>query len=322
MVIASERRRPRRRKRQRPRCRSSAFLASSAIFALLAFTLPLSAQQPLTREVAVTFDDLPGRATSAHLIRTITKTGVPTIGFVNEGKLTTPDDTRWLERWLDAGFDLGNHTYSHISLNRVAPEQYEEDILRGEKETRALLRKRGRELRWFRHPFLQTGRTLEVRDRVQRFLAQHGYRIAPVTLDNSEWIFAAAYRKATDNATRKRIGVEYIAYMDRKLAYYEQQSIALFGRNVRHTLLVHANELNADWFDDLAASMKKRGYRFITLGRALEDEAYRSEDTWTGAAGISWLHRWAFAAGKKGPFFAGEPKTAQWVLEIAGVESE
>jgi peptidoglycan/xylan/chitin deacetylase (PgdA/CDA1 family) len=316
MVIAEERRRPRRLMRQRPRCRPSALL----IFLLL--TVPLFAQQPLTREVAVTFDDLPGRASSAHLIRTIKKTGVPTIGFVNEGKLTTPDDTRWLERWLDAGFDLGNHTYSHGSLHRVDVAQYEEDILRGEKETRALLRKRGRELRWFRHPFLHTGRTLEVRDRVHRFLAQHGYRVAPVTLDNGEWIFAAAYRKAPDKATRKRIGREYIAYMDRKLAYFEQQSLALFGRNVRHTLLVHANELNADWFDDLAASMKKRGYRFITLERALEDEAYRSEDTWTGGAGISWLHRWAMTAGKKGTFFAGEPKTPQWVLDMAGVDSE
>lgn len=293
--------------------------AGSAIVALLACTL---SAQTLDREVAVTFDDLPGRASSAHLIRAIKRTGVPTIGFVNEGKLETKNDKRWLERWLDAGFDLGNHTYSHWSLNRIEVEKYEEDIVRGEKETRALLRKRGREPRFFRHPFLHTGRSLEVRDRVHRFLANHGYRVAPVTLDNSEWIFAAAYRKATDKATRRRIGVEYVAYMDRKLAYFERQSLALFGRNIRHVLLLHANELNADWFDELAASMKARGYRFITLERALEDAAYRSEDTWTGAGGISWLHRWAFAAGKKGEFFAGEPATEKWVLDLAGVESE
>ena len=174
----------------------------------------------------MTFDDLPGRASvrAPHAARSVrTKTGVPTIGFVNEGKLTTPDDTRWLERWLDAGFDLGNHTYSHDRLERIDVEKYEADILRGERQ-RVALRKRGRELRWFRHPFLQTGRSLEVRDRVHRFLAQHGYRVAPVTLDNSEWIFAAAYAKRRTR-TRGKIGVEYIAYMDRKLAYYEQQSI-------------------------------------------------------------------------------------------------
>jgi peptidoglycan/xylan/chitin deacetylase (PgdA/CDA1 family) len=322
MVIMEERRRPRRLMRQRPRCRSArptALLLCSAIIALLTFTL---SAQPIDRQVAITFDDLPGRPTSAHLIRTIKKTGIPTIGFVNENKLTSKDETRWLERWLNAGFDLGNHTYSHISLNRVEPDKFEEDIVRGETETRALLRKRGRELRWFRHPFLHTGRSLEVRDRVHRFLADRGYRVAPVTLDNGEWIFAAAYRKATDRATRRRVGIEYVAYMDRKLAYFEQQSVALFGRNIRHVLLLHANELNADWFDELAASMKKRGYRFITLERALEDPAYGSEDTFTGAGGISWLHRWALTAGKKREFFAGEPATPQWVLDLAEVESE
>ncbi|HYH05458.1 MAG TPA: polysaccharide deacetylase family protein [Thermoanaerobaculia bacterium] len=293
--------------------------ASSAIVALLAFTL---SAQTLEREVAVTFDDLPGPASSAHLVRTIRKEKLPAIGFVNEGKLDSKEEHRWLERWLAAGFDLGNHTSGHVDLHRVDVQQFEEDIVRGEKETRALLSRRGRTLQWFRHPFLHTGRTLETRDRVHRFLADRGYRVAPVTLDNAEWIFAAAYRRTNDKATRRRIGVEYVAYMDRKLAYFERQSIALFGRNIRHVLLLHANELNADWFDELARSMRTRGYRFITLERALEDPAYRSDDTFTGRGGISWLHRWAITAGRKGEFFAGEPSAAKWVLDLAGVESE
>jgi len=34
--------------------------------------------------------------------------------------------------WLDAGFDLGNHTYSHMSLNQVGLKAWEDDVVQGE----------------------------------------------------------------------------------------------------------------------------------------------------------------------------------------------
>jgi len=294
----------------------------------------------LTREVAVTFDDLPAVRSSLPLARQQTLTrdllqsikaaGIPAIGFVNEQKLETGGKidaakVRLLELWLDAGLELGNHTYSHPDLHRLDVAEYEANIVKGERVTRELLRRRERDLRWFRHPFLHTGTALATRQRVEDFLRKRGVKVAPVTLDNSEWIFAAAYDKALergDPALQQRVGNEYLAYMDRKLAYFEEQSQQLFGRNIPHVLLVHANTLNADWLDELASSMKKRGYSFIPLERAVADPAYRSPDDYTGRAGVSWLHRWAITQKKPRAFFAGEPATPQWVLDLAGIKSE
>ena len=292
----------------------------------------------MTRQVAVTFDDLPAvpasiplarqQTLTGDLLRSIEAAGVPAIGFVNENKLETngkldPAKVKLLEQWLDAGLDLGNHSYSHPDLHRIDVDDYERNIARGERVIRPLLQKRGRELRWFRHPFLRTGRSLEVKQRVETFLQKRGVRVAPVTHDNSEWIFALAYENAiarNDENLKRRLGIEYVAYMDRKLAYFEQQSQSLFGRNIPHVLLVHANALNADWFDELAASMKKRGYSFIPIDQAMKDPAYRSRDTYTGRIGPTWLHRWAITAKK--PVLPNEPRTAQWVLDAAGLDSE
>lgn len=293
-----------------------------------------------SRQVAVTFDDLPAvpptipiarqQTLTRDLLKSIKAAGVPAIGFVNENKVETngkrdPAKIKLLEQWLDAGLELGNHTYSHPDLHHIDVDDFENDIVAGERVTNELLMNRGRKIRWFRHPFLHTGTSLETRQRIERFLRTRGVRVAPVTLDNSEWIFARAYENAiakNDGALKKRLGVEYVAYMDRKLAYFEQQSQALFGRNIPHVLLVHANALNADWFDELAASMKKRGYRFIPLERAVADPAYRSKDEYAGPMGLTWIHRWALTQGKKRDFFAGEPTTAKWVLDAAGVDSE
>ena len=40
-------------------------------------------------------------------------------------------------------------------------------------------------------------------------------------------------------------------------------------------------------------------------------------DTYVGPAGITWLHRWALTAGKRGPFFAGEPTVPQYIERAA-----
>ena len=277
-------------------------------------------------EIAVTFDDLPvvtshdpierQQQITRDLLAHLTSRKIPAIGFVNANKLATREHVRLLEQWLKAGFELGNHTYSHPDLHRISAEAFEQDIIRGETPLRDITHK---PLRYFRHPFLHTGRTDEVRARIDTFLAKRGYAIAPVTIDNSEWIFARAYENAT-SAQRKRIADTYVDYMLSKVAYYDQEAKKLFDREVRHVLLVHANALNADAFGRLADRLAQRGHRFITLGRALEDPAYRSPDTFRGPGGISWLDRWALTRGVPKTFFANEPRTPQWVQEIAGIE--
>ena len=302
----------------------------------LAAVVCLWAATAAAGEIAVTFDDLPvvggphtieaQKAITARLLRSIRAHGVPAVGFVNENKLRHGEEsTRLLQRWLEAGLELGNHTYSHPDLNRTDVAAFEADIVRGEAITRPLLKALGATPRWFRHPFLHTGTSLETRQRVERFLGKHGYRVAPVSIDNSEWIFAAAYDKAAargDTAAMRRVAAEYVPYMNRKIAYWEGQSQRLFGRDIRHVLLLHANALNAATFDALVAMMKRRGHRFITLERALQDEAYQSRDTYTGKMGLSWIHRWALTAKKPPEFFAGEPRVDQWVLDLAGIEAE
>ena len=96
----------------------------------------VAASAPVVRpgpaEVALTFDDLPGivlkpdqnylDATNHSLINNLKQRHFPAIGFVNEGKLNEIIRKRQiavLREWLNAGFDLGNHTYSHSSPNKV-----------------------------------------------------------------------------------------------------------------------------------------------------------------------------------------------------------
>ncbi len=293
------------------------------------------------RTMAVTVDDLVGvsvaggrpedfRAAAEKLVGKLREAGVPAVGFVNMAKVyvedkESPEMAALLDLWLDAGMELGNHTFAHADLHLTTPEAFEAEIVVGEAGLRERVAAHGGQLRYFRHPCLHTGRSLEVRQRVNQFLAERGYTVAAVTVDNGEWICAAAYRcclNQGDWAAARRLEDEYIDYMLRKVAYFEGQSRQLFDREIPQVLLCHANSLNAACLDRLLAALRGRGYRFVPLGEALADPAYASPDTFTGRGGISWLHRWAFARGVGKDFFDGEPLVPEWMCRIAGIESE
>ena len=303
-------------------------VALAAIVVVLGYprstpTAPVGA----ARRVAVTVDDLPAvsrnfrtpadreRLTRA-LVAALRANRVPAVGFVNEGKihrdtLVDPAGVELLRHWTRAGLELGNHGYSHLDLHTTAVDTYLADVGRGDAVTRRLMVEGGRQPRFFRHPFLHTGRSLGDRARVDSLLVARGYRVAPVTIDNGDYLFAAAYDDALarrDSAEARRIGDAYVAYMERVFTYYEQQTTAIVGRDMPHVLLIHANLLNADRFDALARMMRGRGYSFVSLEEALADTAYKSADTYVGAGGISWLHRWALTRGMRGAVFAGEPE--------------
>jgi peptidoglycan/xylan/chitin deacetylase (PgdA/CDA1 family) len=293
-------------------------------------------QETAVREIAITIDDLPvnymtdlgvagWEKVTSDLLGSLKQHSVPAIGFVNLGKLYAGEgllDKRrlaLLERWLDLGFELGNHTFSHLDLHTTTLPEFTKNLLRGEDILRGLCMDHGRELEFFRHPLLHTGRDLETKHGLEKILADHGYRVAPVTMDNSEWIYARAFDIANgkvDTGLKKRIAAAYLDYMDRVFAYYESQSRAMFGREIKQVLLIHANTLNSEHFGDLARILKTRGYTFISLAEALEDEAYTSTDRYTGPGGITWLHRWALTQGKTGDFFKGEPEVDEFVSAI------
>ena len=309
-------------------------LALGASLALVSLAAGQTVPGAALREVAVTFDDLPAVSVSKgdpvslsaftdRLLARFKEHEVPVIGFVNEGKVTVLGEglgeqaarVALLGKWLAAGFDLGNHTYSHRSLNELPIEDFEADVVRGEAVTAALLGARGMPLRYFRHPFLHVGLDLRKRQAFEAWLHVRGYAVAPVTIDNDDYIFAAVYAaslKAGDRETADRVAQAYSVYMESVFDFMEGLTQSLFGRAIRHVLLLHANELNADHVGKVFERLKARGYRFVPLARALEDAAYKSPDTYVGRWGISWLHHWEQAMGRPR---TGSPDPPSWISQ-------
>lgn len=285
------------------------------------------------RQVAVTFVSLPAVGTyynpraekdTRRLLASLASENIPAVGFVNENQLYNEDEggkldaerVRLLQLWLDAGHELGTQTRAHTNLYKASLEAFQQDVLRGEEVTGRLMRERGRSLRYFSYPFLNTGPNPETKEAAEKFLAARGYAIHQVTIDNYDWLFGRVYaqaRRVEDEETMKRVTDEYVPYMERMFEYFEELSRDSLGYELPQVLLLTASALNAHKMDDLISMMKRRGYEFITLEQALRDKAYRQPTKLTGPWGISWLERWAIDRGQK---LKREPELSDYMRQF------
>jgi len=277
------------------------------------------------RQVAITVDDLPYTngphcdpqevlSVTETLLKPIREQRVPIVGLlvgVRCSNLTREQRASLLQMWLDAGAELGNHTWSHPDLNKVELKEYERQILAEDEELRSTIT--SLKLRYFRAPYLHNGSTAEIKKGLQNFLRQHGYTEAPVTLDNNDWVFAAAYNGAIQEknaALSNKIEHAYMSYMESIIAYFEKRSRDVLGRECPQLLLIHASKLNAKMLPQLLQVFKSRGYQFVKLDDAMQDECYRISDSYVGPKGLSWIHRWGLTKGK---LIEMEPNEPEWI---------
>lgn len=305
-----------------------------SIIAALMFALTALHAQTAGRRVAITIDDGPvvnemtdlgnfQRITNG-LVGSFQVEKVPVTLFINERQLNVPGqrDARAavVEQWLDAGFEVGNHTYSHLSASKVPVDQFQDDVVKGEVITRAILERRGLQLVWLRYPYLHAGATAETHQAIVEFLDRRKYRVAQVTVDYADYTFAGAYvrelRRGNIDVAEK-IKQAYLDQVDVGFNYAERFSVELFGREIAQTLLIHCNELNSVTLRESIARMRNRGYTFITLDEAMQDPAYQRPDTFAGPGG-SWLSRSATVMGKRPTpeTAAARPVVPKWITDL------
>lgn len=286
------------------------------------------------RSIAVTFDDLPygqdrdplalRQQTTEAMTAAVRKHHVPAVAFVNEGKIVRhPGEldagVAMLEKWLDAGVELGNHNYGHVGLTDTPLAQVEDEVIQGEPILRQLMEARRRKLRWYRDPYMQTGPTPEIKAQFDKFLAGRGYTRAPFSIEDSDWLFSNAMGRARekgDEALRARVREAYLAYFDRMMEWFEGLSRETFGREIPQIIILHANEVNGQVLDELFTRLEKRGYRFISLDEAMTDPAWQAPDNYVGKWGPSWLHRWRAAMGLPNRL-KDEADPPKWVQDLA-----
>lgn len=254
-----------------------------ALAALLLFAGPAFAAPQL----AWTFDDLPAHApmppgvTRVEIAKTIIDAlhaaGVTSAtGFVNGALLQgEPDSLPVLKMWRDAGFPLGNHTWSHPGLSKLSVADYQAEILRN--EPLLTTSSPNADWHWFRYPYLDEGDTVEKRAAIRSFLASRGYKIGTVTMTFDDWAYSEPYARCAaknDSASIARMEMDYFAAAEDSITYYRKLSNALYGRDIPYVLLMHLGAFEARTMPRLLALYRAKAFAFVSLEQAMRDPYY------------------------------------------------
>jgi peptidoglycan/xylan/chitin deacetylase (PgdA/CDA1 family) len=236
----------------------------------------------------------------------------PVSGFVNGSFAPTDVDRAALDAWLEGGNQLGNHTYSHADLRKIGLGEYLSDIDKNEPLLDALTRAHG----WpggyktFRYPFLEEGRDLEQRRVIRQHLFAHGYRVAPVTIDFGDWAWNEPYARCLARADAKALDALRSSFLwigRRFLVWADVTARQIFGRPIRHVLLLHAYVFTAEMVDALLVAYEKMNVKFISFDEALADPIYRMDPGAAPSLGSTFLEQLVDGQGAPHPPYLMQP---------------
>ena len=202
----------------------------------------VSAQQGSGRRIALTFDDGPDPVWTRRIASVLRRLGVPATFFPLGSRVARHPDV--VEELSAAGFELGNHTFSHAELSALPGWQRSLEISLTES---VLAGAAGIRPRLVRPPYSATPRSVTAeRARTLLAIAEQGYVIALSDLDSEDWRrpgVGAIVENATPRAGRGGIVLLHDGGGDRSQT-------------------IRALEL-------LVPRLKRRGYRFVRASELL-----------------------------------------------------
>lgn len=192
------------------------------------------------RRVALTFDDGPGPLTPL-ILDVLKKYQIKATFFVLGERVQTYPEV--VERMIEEGHVIGNHTYSHPDLRNLSPlEMYEEEVV----PTSTLIG----DITGY-YPILLRPPYGAIEDEAILFLGEKGWRIINWSIDTFDW-------------DREQNSSEEI--LEKIEAYHHEGAIILMhDGGSRSTLEV---------LPHLIMSLKREGYCFCTVDRLLDLSPY------------------------------------------------
>jgi peptidoglycan-N-acetylglucosamine deacetylase len=226
------------------------FLSIVAATTSWAAMLPAPASDT-RREIAFTFDDPKTQDGSGYswqhinegVLGALAKHKIKSILFVCGMRIDSDGGQQLISAWDRQEHLIGNHSYSHFNLDKVALSEFEADALKNEP----LIVSYRRFTRLFRFPSFKEGNTVEKRI------------------------------KENPKADLTPYRAFFLQHIWERAQYYDSLAQRVLGVPVRHTLLLHHNALNALFLDDLIALFVAKGWQPVDAEYAYRDPVYERQ---------------------------------------------
>ncbi len=231
---------------------------------------------PPKKQIALTFDDAPrgdkvltGQERTNLLIKSLKKADVEAMFFLTTRGINKKTINR-IEEYQAAGHTVANHSHQHLWLHKTELDIYQQDLIKAHD----IIKNYPNFKPFYRFPYLDEGRGRVKIDAMREFLKQNNYLNAYVTVDNYDWHMDNLYRKAVqrgDSVDMKKLEQLYVETLTDAVTYYDELAIKYIKRSPKHVLLLHENDLAANFIDELVENLRSKGWEIISPTEAFKD---------------------------------------------------
>lgn len=231
-----------------------------------------------------------------------------------------PEAAEVLDRWLEAGHHIGNHTHAHKLLSETPADKFIIDIDKGTIGLAPWMKTAPRKA--FRYPLGLWGDTDEKRTTVMERIRAENYEIADITCQLFEWHWDRAWQVLRNEGSKEEannLENEFIEFSVAQLAHDRETCQQVFGRDVVGIGLAHNLAFFCEVADRLFTRLRAEGVEFVPLDDALNDPCYGSVGSLVTADFQTFPQKIAAARGSPVPSIApAYSGTIRKVLDIAG----
>jgi len=214
----------------------------------------------------------------------------PTVDFLSGDSI----DQVLQQEWLQSGNLIGTTTFAGLSVKKRSAQEFIAELARNEQALAPLWSQSGSKQKYFRYPELKLGMDAQRTGDVRAYLKQNGYIEVPATINARDERFSQPYCAA--RARKDDVCANFVAATYKSLLLDEtikSRAVAqrIAGREIKHILVIEANQLTCDLLNELLHLYKAMGVRFIPLDQALRDPFYATEDITNAGNQIVWETR-------------------------------
>jgi peptidoglycan/xylan/chitin deacetylase (PgdA/CDA1 family) len=250
-----------------------------------------------TLAIALTIDDAPSIAASGPLAfdagrmdatrRALQDAGVRScVAFVIGAHARGHE--KLLGRWLDAGYELGNHSDDHAYASRTGFHAFTASVERCDALLREVGAFDGGRPRYFRFPYGDRGASPSRRGALLEAVENLGYQLAEVSIQTYDHCYEARFALALANHDDARARAVTERYLDRALASVHRASRLAgrrFGPDHEHVMAMHFGPVTERTLPALLARLSTCA-RLVPLERALACPAYLRDASDLAANGV------------------------------------
>lgn len=178
------------------------------------------------------------------------------------------------------GHFLCNHSMNHLHLSAQKLDDFKEEIL----QVDGILAPYQNMRKWYRYPFLDYGERVQSGgDRFKALqsiaiLKEMGYSEGYVTINTFDWHIDTKLSQAKKNGYTihyESLKDLYLKLVKSWCQYYIDFYAKLFPEEFTHTLLFHANDLNALFLQDILEMIKQSGWNIVSPESAFTNTHWR-----------------------------------------------